>query len=221
MARNTRALRASAYQEVLNQRDALMIPLVQSGEIADLATRGLTGRESLSEVERVRFNIWFVTVMSNLENIHYQHRVGLLEEDRWRTHLSRLRTFVISPGFAEWWSRGEFGFLQFRRGPSSPPNSIFPCVIPLRCMFRPNPLVERFPEPSPTKVLRAPVVCTNNAPLREIFPVASSMRSRSMVAVLSCTTKPSLASSVTVTSSARAGATSPDPALGIEGNRPN
>ncbi len=76
MSQNTRALRASAYQGVLDQRDALMLPLVQSGEIADLAMRGLTGRESLSEVDWVRFNVWFVTVMSNLENIHYQHRVG-------------------------------------------------------------------------------------------------------------------------------------------------
>ncbi len=110
MRQNTRALRASAYQEVLNQRDAVMVPLVQSGELADLAMRGLTGREFLSEVERLRFNVWFVMVMSNLENIHYQHRVGLLDEDRWRTHLSRLRTFVIAPGFAAWWSSGEFGF---------------------------------------------------------------------------------------------------------------
>jgi hypothetical protein len=108
MSQNTRALRATAYQDVLNQRDALMLPLIQSGETADLMTRGLMGL--LSDGERVRFNVWFVTVMSNLENIQYQHRVGLLDEDRWRTHFARLRTFVTSPVFAEWWSTGEFGF---------------------------------------------------------------------------------------------------------------
>ena len=33
MRQNTRAMRASAYQEVLNQRDSAMLPLMQDAEL--------------------------------------------------------------------------------------------------------------------------------------------------------------------------------------------
>ena len=41
MRQNTRAMRASAYQEVLNQRDSVMLPLMQDGELAQLCSRGV------------------------------------------------------------------------------------------------------------------------------------------------------------------------------------
>ena len=38
------------------------------------------------------------------ENAHYQYRMGLLDEDRWRTHRSNLQTLLGMQGIRHWWA---------------------------------------------------------------------------------------------------------------------
>jgi hypothetical protein len=72
MRQNTRAMRAGAYQEVLNQRDSAMLPLMQDGKLAHLCSRGTANLDDLSEVEKIRFEVWIFTVMSSSDNIYYK-----------------------------------------------------------------------------------------------------------------------------------------------------
>jgi hypothetical protein len=103
MAQNTQALRASAYQESMNQRDNMMLPIALDGEISEVMWSGFEGVRDLSEEDSRRFNIFMITLMGSIENTHYQKRMGFLDEDRWRVHLHRLRVLLQSPGVAAWW----------------------------------------------------------------------------------------------------------------------
>jgi hypothetical protein len=104
MAQNTQALRASAYQEVVNQRDSAMLPLMQDGELAELCARGTENLGDLSDDEKRRFGVWIFTAMSSSDNIYYQYRLGFVEEERWQTQLARLKALLSGPGVRVWWA---------------------------------------------------------------------------------------------------------------------
>jgi hypothetical protein len=48
--------------------------------------------------------MWANRVMISLENAHYQYRIGMLDEDRWRLYHAALRGNLGYPGFAHWWT---------------------------------------------------------------------------------------------------------------------
>jgi hypothetical protein len=70
----------------------------------ELTRLGNEGSQRLSEEDAYRYNLWALRMMMSLENAHYQYRVGMLAEDRWRPHDSTLRGFFGMPGFARWWN---------------------------------------------------------------------------------------------------------------------
>jgi len=114
LSQNTRAVRANTYQESLLLRDNALLPVAFDSATARLVLRGFAGQEELDAEEALRFNLWMTTVMSNIENTHYQLRVGFLEEERWDVHRHRMRELLTSPGGADWWRTS-----AFRRGASS------------------------------------------------------------------------------------------------------
>ena len=113
MERNTQALRANAYQEIVNQRDNITLSVAQDSEMARMVVRGFAGVENLDAEDSLRFTIWMETLLSGLENTHYQYRMGFLDEDRWGLHHHRLRELMSPPGIDEWWRTS-----AFRNGPS-------------------------------------------------------------------------------------------------------
>ncbi len=59
--------------------------------------------KSLSEADTFRFSFWVTGFVLNIEAAHYQYRMEMLDEERWRLHLSSLRSFLRMPGFSECW----------------------------------------------------------------------------------------------------------------------
>ena len=70
----------------------------------ELTRLGNEGSQRLSDEDAYRYNLWALRMMMSLENAHYQYRIGMLGEDRWRLHHSTLRGFLGMPGFARWWN---------------------------------------------------------------------------------------------------------------------
>ena len=107
MGQNTRALRAGAYQEFHSQFSLTMQPVALDPEMARLVQRGMADLEQLPEEDVFRFGAWLMGVLVAFENAHYQHRVGLLDDDRWEQYDIRLRAMVSPPGSAHWWRTSE------------------------------------------------------------------------------------------------------------------
>ena len=66
--------------------------------------RGMADYETLSEEEAGRFGWWLIGVFMVYENAHYQYRMGLLDEDRWRIHRSALQVLLKRKGVRLWWA---------------------------------------------------------------------------------------------------------------------
>jgi hypothetical protein len=101
---NTRAVRAGAYQQFQGHLRATMMEALRLPSLEGIAFRGMTDPETLSEEEATRFNWWLIGVFIVYENAHYQHRMGLLDNDRWQLHLSNFRALLASPGVRNWWT---------------------------------------------------------------------------------------------------------------------
>jgi hypothetical protein len=50
-----------------------------------------------------QFTFWVNGVMKAFDNAYYQHRTGMLDEDRWQVERSALAGFLENAGIAEWW----------------------------------------------------------------------------------------------------------------------
>jgi hypothetical protein len=104
MRQNTRAVRAGAYQQFQAQLQTTMVSALSLPSLDGVVFRGMADPETLSEEETRRFVWWLIGVFMVYENAHYQYRMGLLDEDRWRIHRSNLQTLLGMPGMRHWWA---------------------------------------------------------------------------------------------------------------------
>ena len=104
MSQNTRAVRAGAYQQLGGQLHATMVQALSVPSLEGVVFRGMADPETLSEEEGARFGWWLIGVFMVYENAHYQYRMGLLDEDRWRIHRSNLQTLLGTQGIRHWWA---------------------------------------------------------------------------------------------------------------------
>ena len=108
MSQNTRAVRAGAYQQFQAHLQTTMGGVLSVPSLDGVVFRGLADPETLSEEESGRFRWWLIGVFMVYENAHYQYRMGLLDEDRWRIHRSNLQTLLGTQGIRHWWAtRGD------------------------------------------------------------------------------------------------------------------
>jgi len=64
---------------------------------------GLNDYAGLCEEDAFRFGWWMVETARAFDNGHYQYRVGMLDEERWRMHYLDVVLFFQRPGVREWW----------------------------------------------------------------------------------------------------------------------
>ena len=104
MSQNTRAVRAGAYQQFQEHLQTTMVGVLSVPSLDGVVFRGMADPETLSEEEAARFAWWLIGVFMIYENAHYQYRMGLLDEDRWRMHRSNLQALLGRQGVRLWWA---------------------------------------------------------------------------------------------------------------------
>ena len=106
MEQNTRAMRASAYQEFTGQLHSTMMSAGENPQREHAVMKGWADFSGLSEEDAFRFTLWMTGVVHAFENAHYQYRMGMLDEDRWQKHYADVRSIFQFPGVAQWWRAG-------------------------------------------------------------------------------------------------------------------
>ncbi len=105
MSQNTKALRAQSAQQGGDTLQGAIIS-ASSGPAHEEAVRlGLRDSDGLSEEDAHRFNMWMTNMLMGYENLHYQYRAGMLDEDRWRLRRSQLGIPFANPAVASWWKK--------------------------------------------------------------------------------------------------------------------
>jgi hypothetical protein len=110
MSQNTRALRASGYQQYRSEiasawSSALAAPGLTRGIHA-----GLMDYDQLDDETAFQFDCWFGPIIAAYDNAYYQYRTGMLDSDRWEIQHSDLqRTFALYPGLSQYWKTHRVG----------------------------------------------------------------------------------------------------------------
>lgn len=113
LRQNTKALRASSYQEISHNSRELLELLIQDGSMADIFTRAREGGvEVLTPAEQVRWHSMLLAIFRHWDNLFYQYRNDMLERELWRSYQHVIAGYMAEVGFQEWWAEQRHGFSQ-------------------------------------------------------------------------------------------------------------
>ena len=102
---NTKTVRRTAHISAVDAFNNFNSLIAQNPEVARIGRIGMLDPGKLNEDERVRFERLMSIVITNLENLFFQHRDGLLEAERWEAYEAILRDFVSFPIFPSYWQQ--------------------------------------------------------------------------------------------------------------------
>ncbi len=104
---NTKAVRASSYQEVANGVTAFQSMLAENEEVARLYLRGAEDLNGLSSEERLRFESALGQVFVRYDVAVYFYREELIDEMAIEPYSRYILLLLKNPGVADWWKEAQ------------------------------------------------------------------------------------------------------------------
>ncbi|MEQ8233524.1 MAG: hypothetical protein RLW61_23075 [Gammaproteobacteria bacterium] len=100
---NTRALRRSAYQELLNYITNVNLMLTADRGLCELSIRARGGLGALDEADQMRMLAWYGTVFRHYQNAFTLHREGVITTRQWESMSAPLDRHVTTVGGRDMW----------------------------------------------------------------------------------------------------------------------
>ncbi len=100
---NTRSLRASTQQGVLDTQSNFSMLLLHNDNVARAYRIGIEDLGKLSDDERVQFDTLLITMFRNFQNLYLQHGSSALEKELWEGFRRNMLWHMKRPGVLEWW----------------------------------------------------------------------------------------------------------------------
>ena len=104
LRQNTKAVRAAASQAHTAHWQAMLTPVIENEDVADIYRRGLSGMESLTDNECVRFIVLIGAMFRFAESARLQWLHGHLENGHWLNMERNLAALASQPGFKGYWA---------------------------------------------------------------------------------------------------------------------
>jgi hypothetical protein len=101
---NTRAVRASAFQQVVNSFAAISFDIAKDKNLADLFLRAGRDFASLTDVERVQYTFMLLSFLRRAENVYFQTEIRTLHERHWYGIRESTKAVMASPGARACWT---------------------------------------------------------------------------------------------------------------------
>lgn len=108
---NTKALRASTFQQVSEAMAQNVSHLTDNGELAAIALKVASG-EDLAPVERLRYQGLMLMSIRRLESIYQQHQLGSIDADQVKGFELSMISLIKEPVALEWWGKAKITFDQ-------------------------------------------------------------------------------------------------------------
>ena len=113
---NTRVVRASSYQAIVDGNAAFMLALAQDADLTALFVRGSSSPTQLSPEEQVRFSALLGQVVARFDLALHLHQERFIDPDVLETIFRMLESNLNTPGGRAWWRLNQrFCSDQFRR----------------------------------------------------------------------------------------------------------
>jgi hypothetical protein len=101
---NTRAVRASAFQQVVDSFAGISLDIAKDKNLVDLYLRASQEFASLSDVERAQYSLMLLSFLRRAENVFFQTENQLLHTEHWSGIRDSIKAIVDPPGARDCWS---------------------------------------------------------------------------------------------------------------------
>jgi hypothetical protein len=102
---NTQAITTTAYQQVVSSFAEYAFEIAKDGELADLAYRAGIDFDSLTDVERMRYELFLLSFLRRAENVLYHADEKVLSDRHWAGIRNSIQTTLDQPGARQGWAR--------------------------------------------------------------------------------------------------------------------
>ena len=114
---NTRAIRASAYQQIVDSFSTISLEISKDPSLTEIFIRAQDGLAGFDDVERRRLELLMISFWRRAENLFFQSQQGTVLDEDWAGVRESLAIILQSRGQREMWTaiRGRFnpGFVSF------------------------------------------------------------------------------------------------------------
>jgi hypothetical protein len=104
---NTESVRMASHHGVADQFQRSNLTALENPQIADIVLRGLPDASSLSDVDRLRFELYLLAIFRTYEELYQLHRKGLADHELWDSREQSLMRWLSYPGVRSWWLGGQ------------------------------------------------------------------------------------------------------------------
>ena len=101
VSQNTSAVASTSYQAIHDSEDSFWQTLSSDTSTSRIWELGLKEAPSLSEAERAQFTISARRLIYLFQNVHYQRRKDVVDDELWDAWAASLDEFLTEPGFVE------------------------------------------------------------------------------------------------------------------------
>jgi hypothetical protein len=101
---NTRAVRASAFQQVVNSFAAISFDIAKDKNLVDLYLRAGRDFASLGELERAQYSLMLLSFLRRAENVFFQTEIRMLYTEHWPGIRDSIKAIMAAPGAQACWN---------------------------------------------------------------------------------------------------------------------
>ncbi len=100
---NTRAVRASAFQQVVNSFAAISFDIAKDKSLIELYLRAGRDFASLGDVERAQYSLMLLSFLRRAENVFFQSEIHMLQTQHWSGIRDSIKAIITPPGARACW----------------------------------------------------------------------------------------------------------------------
>ena len=103
MSQNTRAVRASTFQQFRQEILQAWSSAVATPALAKAVRSGIADFDRLDDDDTFHFQFWVTNLIHGYDNVYYQYRAGMLDDERWAVQRASLVDLFSGAGVVQWW----------------------------------------------------------------------------------------------------------------------
>ena len=107
---NTRAVRASAFQQVVNSFAGVSMELARDRTLVELFVRAAKDYPALDVVERTQYSYMLLSYLRRAESLVFQTEIHMLNTEHWSGIRSSIKAVLTTPGARVCWGEIKIRF---------------------------------------------------------------------------------------------------------------
>lgn len=100
---NTESVQVASHRGVADQFQRTNLALVEDAKIAELLAEGVADIAALSDVDRLRFEGFLLSIFRTYEELYQLHRKGLVDDELWDSREQSMMQWLSYSGVRSWW----------------------------------------------------------------------------------------------------------------------